>query len=259
MIKYRLLDLFAGIGGFSIGLEKSHMFETSAFCEIDPFCQKVLSKNWPGIPCYEDIKTLTAERLKQDGISIDAISGGFPCQDISEAGKGAGLEGERSGLWYEYARLISEIRPRYVIIENVSELLIRGFEDVLGSLAKIGYDAEWHCIQAYDVGAYHLRDRVWIIAYPSSDRQLCDTCEEQGEITQEFFDRRRLFKRKIKSKRQEWWSTEPYIHRVAHGIPNRSHRLKALGNAIVPQIAQVIGEAIKEYELEKRNGRRTTE
>ena len=125
----KILDLFSGIGGFSLGLERTGGFQTVAFCEIEKYCQKVLNKHWPEVPCYDDICTLTADRLASDGISIDVICGGFPCQDISTAGRGAGIEGERSGLWREYARLIGELRPRFVIVENVAALLARGLTE----------------------------------------------------------------------------------------------------------------------------------
>ena len=163
----KILDLFAGIGGFSLGLEKTGKFETVAFCEIEPYCQKVLSKHWPGVRIYDDVRELTGEKLRADGITVDVITGGFPCQDISVAGRGAGIEGERSGLWSEIARLIGELRPRYAIMENVSALLGRGMDTVLGDLSQIGYDAEWHCIPASHLGAPHQRDRIWIIAYPT--------------------------------------------------------------------------------------------
>jgi DNA (cytosine-5)-methyltransferase 1 len=195
-----VLDLFSGIGGFSIGLERAGM-RTVAFCEIEPFCRAVLAKHWPHVPCYDDIRTLTAARLAADGIisinpnangsgfqvegseqqaagpeqframGIDVICGGFPCQDISVAGRGAGIEGSRSGLWSEYARIIGELRPRYVIVENVAALLGRGLDRVLGDLAEIGFDAEWHCIPASAVGAPHRRDRLWLVAYPNGGRQ----------------------------------------------------------------------------------------
>jgi len=161
----RVLDLFSGIGGFSIGLERTGGFNTVAFCEIESFPRAVLAKHWPEVPCYDDVRTLTAERLRADGIAVDVICGGFPCQDISVAGRGAGLGGERSGLWSEYARLIEEIRPRWVIIENVPALRGRGLDQVLGCLASIGYDAEWHLVSASAIGAPHQRDRVWIVAH----------------------------------------------------------------------------------------------
>src|SRR5512139_1947664 len=183
----RVLDLFSGIGGFSLGLERAGM-RTVAFCEIEPFCRAVLRKHWPDIPIYEDVRSLTAERLAADGISVDVICGGFPCQDISVAGKGAGIEGGRSGLWSEYARIIGELRPRYVIVENVAALLGRGLDRVLGDLAEIGYDAEWHCIPASYVGAPHRRDRVWIVAYPQcAERRAVG--EARGTDRREFLPR----------------------------------------------------------------------
>ena len=165
----KVLDLFAGIGGFSLGLEATGGFETVAFCEIEEYPQRVLRKNWPGVPIYSDVTKLTAKIMEADGIRPEVITGGFPCQDISTAGKGAGIDGERSGLWSEIARLIGEVRPRYAIMENVSALLGRGLDRVLGDLASIGYDAEWHCITASSVGAPHRRDRIWITAYCYAD------------------------------------------------------------------------------------------
>jgi len=162
-----VLDLFSGIGGFSLGLERAGM-RTVAFCEIDTKARAVLAKHWPSIPCYEDVRGVTADRLAADGVAVDVICGGFPCQDISLAGAGAGLDGARSGLWFEYARIIGEVRPRYVIVENVAALLGRGLDRVLRDLAALGYDAEWHCIPASALGAWHRRDRIWIVAYPSS-------------------------------------------------------------------------------------------
>ena len=159
-----LLDLFSGIGGFSLGLERSGHFRTVAFCEIDPWPRGVLRRHWPDVPIYEDVRDLTAARLRADGIRVDAMCGGFPCQDISVAGKGAGLDGERSGLWREYSRLVGELRPSVVFVENVGALRGRGLAAVLGDLAALGYDAQWHAVPAAAVGAPHLRDRVWIVA-----------------------------------------------------------------------------------------------
>src|SRR5690606_29089977 len=123
MQKLRVLDLFSGIGGFSLGLERTGGFETVAFCEIEPFCRRVLSKHWPNVRQYEDVRTLTADTLARDGIAVDVICGGFPCQDISTAGKLRGIaDGTRSGLWSEIVRLVREIRPQFLIVENVANL-----------------------------------------------------------------------------------------------------------------------------------------
>jgi len=138
-----VLDLFSGIGGFSLGLEATGGFETVAFCEQDAYADRVLEKHWPDVPSYDDVTTLTQKRLTEDGIKkIDVICGGFPCQDISTAGKGAGLAGARSGLRSEYARLIGEVGPRWVVIKNVSALRGRGLSTVLQNLRALGYDAE---------------------------------------------------------------------------------------------------------------------
>ena len=160
-----VLDIFSGIGGFSIGLEAASM-QTVAFCEINPFCQKILKKHWPSVPIFTDITTIDKEDLKALP-RIDVIAGGFPCQDISVAGKGGGIKATRSGLWKEFARLINEVRPKYAIIENVANLRSTGLISVLQDLWAIGYNAEWHCIPASAFGAPHRRDRIWIIAYPS--------------------------------------------------------------------------------------------
>ena len=262
-----VLDLFSGIGGFSLGLERAGM-RTVAFCEIDPFCRKILAQKFPGRPIYGDIRELTGAQIMADARSkhgqwwakeksggnsqgqtsfarngrIDVICGGFPCQDISVAGKGAGIGGERSGLWSEYARIIGEIRPRYVIVENVAALLGRGLERVLGDLAALGFDAEWHCIPASAIGAPHRRDRVWIVAYAS------------GSIMEGQWFASRIQAERNSFSGSSWWHTEPDVGRVAHGIPHRVDRLKALGNAIVPQIAEIIGRAIMSIERDGYDG-----
>jgi DNA (cytosine-5)-methyltransferase 1 len=229
----KLLDLFSGIGGFSLGLERTGGFETVAFCEIDKFCQKVLRKHWPHVRQYTDIKTLTAAQLTADGITVDAICGGFPCQDISTVGSGAGIEGPRSGLWKEYARIIGEVRPRYVLVENVAALLGRGLGRVLGDLAALGYDAEWHCISASHVGANHLRDRVWIAANPIGDG--LQGRKHKGPILGE-----------AALVEASNWQHLPATggYRSRHGLPNYVDRIRALGNAVVPQIPELIGRAI---------------
>ena len=235
---YKLLDLFSGIGGFSLGLERTGGFQTVAFCEIDPFCRRVLAKHWPEVPCYDDIRELTAGRLAADGIAVDAICGGFPCQDLSEAGERAGIDGERSGLWREYARLIGELRPRIAIVENVPELLSGAngawFARVLGDLAALGYDAVWHCIQAADLGAAHIRDRLWVAAF------LPDTAEERGlERWGQQLAQVRAPAGDIYS-----FSDEPEPPRVADGVPDRMDRVGACGNAVIHQIPEIIGRAL---------------
>ena len=165
----KMLDLFSGIGGFALAARWTWKedLDVVGFCEIEEYCQKVLEKNFPNVPIYEDINELDGNLFND----VDLITGGFPCQDISQAGRGAGIEKEtRSGLWFEMLRVISEVRPRYAIIENVPMLTIRGGTRVIEGLAEIGYDAEWVIIGANDVGAWHTRKRIWIVAYPSSER-----------------------------------------------------------------------------------------
>lgn len=166
----KLLDAFAGIGGFSYAAERLvGGYETKQFIEIDKYCQSVLKKNFPNIPIHDDIKTFKAKRGE-----YDVLTAGFPCQDISVAGQQRGIgEGTRSGLFYEVIRLIREIRPKFVLLENVRNLLSHQggetFQEVLFQIAKAGYDAEWSVVSAKDVGACHKRERVWIIAYPNSE------------------------------------------------------------------------------------------
>lgn len=282
MEKLKLLDLFSGIGGMSLGLERSGGFETVAFCEIEEFPRKVLNKHWPEVPIYDDVRTLTAERLAADGITVNAICGGFPCQDISVAGKRGGIaDGTRSGLWSEFARLIGELRPQFVLVENVANLLSgpsekRGgwFGRVLGDLAECGYDAEWENIPAAAVGAPHRRQRVWIIAYPASlfgngGRKHWQPCERQvsesrdsgsastvANANSQGLEGRassrnisgfgpggvKLFERCFDLQGSAW-QPEPNVGRVANGVSNRVDRLKGLGNAVVPQIPELIGRA----------------
>jgi DNA (cytosine-5)-methyltransferase 1 len=318
----KVLDLFSGIGGFSLGLERAG-FETVAFCEVDKKCQAVLKKHWPNVPIFDDVSNLTGENIGQ---KVDVICGGFPCQDISLAGKGAGLAGKRSGLWSEFHRLIKEIKPKYAIIENVSALRSRGLDQVLREISEIGYDAEWHCITASSIGAPHRRDRIWIVAYAngepseqtdsesiskqskrdswmgstgcsgrqcesSSNQEMADAndlglqgrrktgiSENLGKAWSQFtgsgavrydrnvahtdkFGTQISFEREFSSKQlfrgsseargiAIWnsWSVEPDVGRVANGIPGRVDRLKQLGNAVVPQIPQLLGMAIMERE-----------
>lgn len=257
-----VLDLFSGIGGFSLGLERAGM-RTVAFCEIDPYCRAVLRKHWPNVPIFEDVRTLTGA----DVPGVDVICGGFPCQDVSVAGKRAGLDGTRSGLWVEFARIIREIQPRFVVVENTPGLLSLGMGTVLGDLADLGFDAEWRCISASEVGADHIRERVWIVAYLNGMRELQregiksdergwpdNGIEEVANLDGERLQERLLFAGIQGQARCDddgqnitvgaWRSAESPLVRGLHGIPGRVDRIKALGNAVVPQIPEIIGRAI---------------
>jgi hypothetical protein len=172
-----VLDLFSGIGGIALGLHRATYpdgtpgFRTVAFCEQAEYPVAVLRKHWPDVPVHRDVRDLRGDdpslyRGSGERGGVDVVAGGFPCQDISVAGRGAGLAGGRSGLWFEFHRIIAEARPRWCLIENVPALRTRGLDTVLGGLAEIGYSAEWHCIPAAALGAPHRRDRVWIVAYP---------------------------------------------------------------------------------------------
>jgi DNA (cytosine-5)-methyltransferase 1 len=253
MGKLRVLDLFSGIGGFSLGLEKTGGFKTIAFCEIAKFQRKILQQHWPKTTIFTDVRNVGKYKkvlLEQHG-SIDVICGGFPCQDISRAGKGAGIEGEESGLWKNYLGLIETFKPRYVIIENVGRLLDRGLAAILKNLHAVGYDAEWHCIPAFYVGSPQERDRVWIVAYPMQPGQTGRRASGiswwgggEGKTGQDGRDR------DAKEDVQFW--TEPDVGRVAYGVPDAVDRINSLGNAIVPQIAELIGHAILDAERKKQ-------
>jgi DNA (cytosine-5)-methyltransferase 1 len=235
---FRLLDLFSGVGGFSLGLERSGGFETVAFCEIDPFNRGVLARRWPAIPCFPNVETLSAAELAASGIGVDAICGGFPCQDISLAGKGEGLDGAASGLWFHFARLVGELRPRFVFVENVSGLLNRGMGEVLGGLAALGYGAVWDCIPASAVGAPHDRDRVWIVAdaHDTGRLQQCWPLAIRAELAA--------------AQRRGRWAAEPGVGRTSPRFPGRVDRLFALGNAVVPEIPEALGRAVMAIEKE---------
>lgn len=154
-------SLFSGIGGLELGLELAGVGHTAWQVEQDEFCRAVLKKHWPAAAQYQDVREVGASNLER----VEVVCGGFPCQDISQAGKGAGLGGARSGLYFEYLRVIQEISPRFVVIENVAALLRRGLDVVLSTLDESGYDASWSTIRASDVGARHRRDRLFVVAW----------------------------------------------------------------------------------------------
>ncbi len=250
------LDLFAGVGGFTLGLEEAGGFETKAFCEIDAFAQKVLKKNWPHVRLLNDVRAIQNNTID---CQIDMITGGFPCQDLSIAGlKGGLIDNERSGLWRECIRLVRLFRPKYAVFENVSNLLAGPdyapggwFSTILRDLAASGYDAEWQNIPACAVGGQHNRERVWIIAYPYKDGS-----ERRRNVS--FFigeETPQLPRSKFQIDQKDhyglrgnlWGRDATRIFRVGHGLPvdtYRNKRIAAMGNAIVPQIAALIGRAI---------------
>jgi len=253
----KVLDLFSGIGGFAYGLDKANYkgfgFETFAFCEVDPLCRKSLHQHWTEAQIFDDVRTLTPEHLST---KPDVICGGFPCQDISVCGDQAGLEGDtRSGLWSEYKRLIKELEPKYVIIENVANLRNLGLKRVLQDLWEIGYDAEWHIIPATSVGASHKRERIWITSYPTGF--VCDTTIHEAAGLWDTERCKTLLPSwcgtgSFSSKSVEVWDSErrcttfieSCIRRTNDGFPKWVDRIKQLGNSVVPQIPYVLGLGI---------------
>ncbi len=163
MKKLKILDLFSGIGGFSLGLEATGGFETAAFCEIDPYCRSVLKKHWPGVPIFEDIRKLKGTDIG----TVDIITGGYPCQPFSVAGKQKGVEDKRH-LWPEYFRIIKELRPSFIVGENVGGHIKLGLDSVIEDLESEGYAARTFSISASSVGANHQRERIWIVANSDS-------------------------------------------------------------------------------------------
>jgi len=237
--KLRVLDLFSGLGGFSLGLERTGGFETVAFCEIEPFPRRVLAKHWPEVPCYEDVTTADFSALGP----VDMVTAGFPCQDISFAGKGAGLAGERSGLFWHIIRAASLVGWPQLLLENVAGLLDRGLGEVLGALASVGYDAEWHCIPASAVGAPHRRDRLWIVA--DAQRKGWERPVQDYGIS---VSKRAAFSVDCDGSIGGWcrMAERSAPVRDSDGLRpgvERS-RIKACGNSVVPQIPEMIGNAI---------------
>ena len=316
-------SLFSGIGGFELGLEWAGLGPVVWQVEMSRYRRAVLAQHWPNARRYRDVRKVGAKQLAR----VDVMCGGFPCQDLSIAGRMEGLRGKRSGLWFEYLRIVRELRPRLVLVENVAILVRRGLGDILGGLADCGYDAEWSCIRAADVGAPHLRDRLFIVAYANDHREQQPEgidgeewqrardsgeavaypdgpgCEKHGGAVaispeqspaqrggddvadasierqrprcvspteenergreshrggqvQDVADARGLRRAAGRGdgppapdgtgphgqpERCGWWDTEPDVGRVAHGVPARVERIAALGDAIVPQVAEVVG------------------
>jgi len=238
-------SLFAGIGGFDLGLERAGM-ECRWQVEIDDYCQRVLAKHWPGVRRFGNVRECGKHNLD----AVDLICGGFPCQPVSLAGRQE-AQGDSRWLWPEFARVVFDLQPRWVVVENVGGLLGQGMGDILADLAESGYDAEWDYIPVSAFGAPHPRYRVWIVAHPpgtgleecTGDREM----EIWGATTRPERSGRRIF-REARFNSGTQWAIEPDVGRVAHGIPNRVDRLRALGNAVVPQVAEWIGHRIMETE-----------
>lgn len=227
MTKLRVLSLFAGIGGFDLGLERTGGFETVAFCEIEAFQRALLAQRWPGVECYRDINILSHGDLTIfDRVRIDVVTGGFPCQPFSTASRGRRVAQD---LWPQMHRVIQIAHPSYVIAENVSESAINvAASDMRGD----GYNVTIRNISGHDCGAPHGRSRWWAIAHP----------HEEGEFQRAL----NAEVAKLPELCSGLWNAEAYARavRVSDGIPHRVHRVEALGNAVLPQIPQVIGHAI---------------
>ncbi len=236
-------SLFAGIGGIDLGLERTGGFKTVWQVEINDYATKVLEKHWPDVRRWRDVRTFPPEPV--DEWRCDLICGGFPCQDISSAGYRGGIDGRKSGLWAEYIRVVCLLRPRWVFVENVADLTIRGLDRVLGDLATSGYDAEWQMLPAAFVGLPHVRNRTWIIAYPNCDgiQQKCYT-----EKSRVFPVSLRDYSGGLGEAQDRARQASTIICGMDDGISGWVDRLRCLGNAVVPQVAQWIGHRILEQD-----------
>lgn len=255
-MKLKHLDLFSGIGGFALACKWTEQIETVQFVEINPFCRSVLVKNFPEIPICERIEEFSSNQ------DYDIVTAGFPCQDLSVAGKQRGIKSStRSSLFFEIIRIVRETRPRYLVLENVAALLSsnqgRDMGAVLWELSQIGYDAEWAVIAAAELGANHVRERLWIVAYPNSLGQSIQKWRERGEISKRWILPTNK-KRKIMCSgyQRNELSQSPRlsdisgIPRTNDGLSDRmdSDRIAALGNAVVPQVAQIPIQRILDIE-----------
>jgi DNA (cytosine-5)-methyltransferase 1 len=250
----RVGSLFSGIGGFDLGFARAGM-RTVWVVEQDPYCQFVLAERFPAATRYSDVRAVYSSYVEQ----VDVLCGGFPCQDISIAGnatRGQGINAGKSSIWSEFRRLIGEFRPLYVVIENSALLSIRGLDRVLSDLATFGYDAEWQCLSAESVGAPHIRERLYIVAYPHRDGPQGSEAGHEAVLSSEGWSRWRGG-----AVRSDWWSANTEPSRVDDGLSRRLDtdfipRTKALGNALIPQIAEFIGCGIvRDYETQYNSAR----
>jgi DNA (cytosine-5)-methyltransferase 1 len=247
-------SLFSGIGGLDLGLERAGM--TVAWqSEIDPYACRVLAKHWPNVPNLGDITTIDWSNVEP----VDVICGGYPCQPFSSAGVRRG-EADPRHLWPHFAEALRVVRPRFAVLENVPGHLSLGFGRVLGDLADLGFDAEWDCIPAAAVGAPHLRYRVFVVAHANEIRRDRGAGAFGPCWWAELTDRCPVGDTNISSTNSHtppggswgtasesgWWAAEPNVGRVAYGVPSRVDRLRALGNAVVPQVAEYVGRRLME-------------
>lgn len=241
------LSLFSGIGGIDLACEWAGI-KTAAFCEWAEFPRRVLRKHWPGVPIYEDVRTLTKERLEADGIgTIDLIHGGYPCQPFSLVGKRGGDKDERH-LWPEYFRLVKELRPRWVVGENVPGHITMGLDQVLYDLESEGYSARVFVLPALSVGAPHERERVFIVGHSSCQPEL-QADKAAGPIGGGREPRKNPSWVTGRALSPSYWEVhQPPIPGVDDGIPDRVERSIALGNAVVPQQVYPLFAAIKEID-----------
>jgi len=232
-------SLFSGIGGLELGLERSGLGHTVWQVEQSPWARQVLARHWPHAERYEDVRTVGQHNLAP----VDVICGGFPCQDVSSAGKGKGLAGSRSGLWYEFARIVGELQPKWVVAENVASGARKWVDAVTASMGQRGYGVLPVPLSASDVGAPHRRARVFLVCWRvagDSDGHREPTLPEHGQASG---------LRGVASD-PPYWATAPEFRGVDDGVPNRVDRLHGLGNAVVPQCAEVIGHIVQELALD---------
>jgi len=250
----KFISLFAGIGGLDLGLERAGM-ECVAQVEIDDFCQKVLTKHWANVPKYKDVRDVGKHNLP----TAELICGGFPCQDVSLAGNRKGLEGSRSTLWSEFYRIVCEVQPRWVVIENVPGLLSSDngefFTKILRELSKNGYAVTWRVISASSIGAMHIRERIFIVANTEG------SYSRQSHISKEYsweqnYQREwsrfwnELIRRCENSRKQNYWIPQSRLARLVDGLSSRldKSRMKANGNAVVSQVAEIVGHCVMKAE-----------
>lgn len=255
-------SLFSGIGGLERGLELAGLGPVVWQVERDPFCREVLAKHWPEARRFTDVRSVGSSNLA----AVDVVCGGFPCQDVSLAGANEGLAGARSGLWFEYERIIGEVRPRFVVIENVCGLVRRGLDVVLEGLWSLGYEVEGTRIRASDLGAPHRRERLFLLAHAHGERVRLEPERGQSNASKrgnaEPLDARQARRMARATERRgrkkgarkgadaregdslRAWAAQSDVCRVAHGVPDWLERLRSLGNAVVPPCAAIVGARV---------------